>query len=110
MEDLLTVTTTTERQEEAQALARALVEQHLAACVQVIGPIDSTYWWQGAVQQATEWLCVAKTTQARFDDLREAIQRLHAYDEPEIIATPITAVSEGYLAWLRSVLDGPDMR
>ncbi|MDH3717949.1 MAG: divalent-cation tolerance protein CutA [Planctomycetota bacterium] len=105
MEDVLSVTTTTERQQEAQSLARALVEQHLAACVQVVGPIESTYWWQGEVQQTTEWLCVAKTTSARFDELREAIQRLHAYDEPEIIATPITAGSESYLKWLRAALD-----
>jgi periplasmic divalent cation tolerance protein len=105
MEAVLSVTTTTERQEEAQALAHALVEQRLAACVQVIGPIESTYWWQGEVQHATEWLCVAKTTQDRFEDLRQAIGRLHKYDEPEIIATPVTAGSESYLKWLRAALE-----
>ncbi|NIL97663.1 MAG: divalent cation tolerance protein CutA [Planctomycetales bacterium] len=105
MEDLLSVTTTTEGQVEAQALARALVELRLAACVQVVGPIESTYWWEGEVQEATEWLCVAKTTRDRFAELRVAIQRLHTYDEPQIIATPITAGSEGYLAWLRAAVE-----
>ena len=102
MDDVLCVTTTVAHQEEARKLARALVEQRLAACVQVVGPIDSFYWWEGDVQNSTEWLCVAKTTRDHFEVLRDTITQLHSYDEPEIIATPVTDGSESYLSWLRA--------
>jgi periplasmic divalent cation tolerance protein len=105
MDEVLCVTTTTERQEESRQLAKALVQQNLAACVQVIGPIESTYRWEGEVRHATEWLCVAKTTRRKFDKLREAIGKLHSYDEPEIIATPVVDGSPGYLAWVRSAVE-----
>ncbi|NIP86620.1 MAG: divalent cation tolerance protein CutA, partial [Planctomycetales bacterium] len=59
---------------------------------------------EGEVQRATEWLCIVKTTRERFDQLCRTIRRLHAYDEPEIIAMPVTAGSEGYLGWLRETL------
>lgn len=100
MADYLQATTTAASEEEAEQIAAALIERRLAACVQVIGPIASSYRWQGAIERATEWMCVAKTSVARYAELEAAIRELHSYDEPEIVATPIVAGSAGYLEWV----------
>jgi periplasmic divalent cation tolerance protein len=71
--------TTTDAHEDAERLARDLVERRLAACVQVLGPISSTYRWRGAVETAEEWLCLIKTTAARFDALAAHIETDHGY-------------------------------
>ncbi|HEY8810756.1 MAG TPA: divalent-cation tolerance protein CutA [Solirubrobacterales bacterium] len=105
MADYLQVTTTAGSEEEAEQISAALVERRLAACVQVIGPIASHYRWQGAVEHSTEWMCVAKTSAARYAELEAAIRELHSYDEPEILATPIVAGSAGYLDWLARSVD-----
>jgi periplasmic divalent cation tolerance protein len=98
--EYLQVSTTTGTEREAEEISAALVERRLAACVQVIGPIASRYRWQGAVEQAREWLCLAKTEASRYPELEAAIRELHSYDEPEIVATPIVAGSAGYLEWI----------
>lgn len=96
------VSTTVESESAAAGLAAALLAQRLAACVQVIGPVQSTYRWKGAIEQASEWICVAKTTEARLPAVFDTIRSLHSYEQPEIIATPIDAGDDGYLAWVRS--------
>jgi periplasmic divalent cation tolerance protein len=98
------VITTTETKADAQAIARALVEKRLAGCVQIIGPITSTYWWQGEIETAEEWLCVIKTRVDLYEQLEAAIKKVHPYDVPEILAVPVVAGSEDYLAWLDSEL------
>lgn len=100
MAEYLQVLSTVGSEEEAERIAAALVERRLAACVQIVGPISSHYRWQGKVEHAQEWLCLAKAEAARYGDLEAAIAELHPYDEPEIVATPIVAGSAGYLAWL----------
>ena len=95
------VLTTAGSEEEAKQIAAALVDAALAACVQIVGPIVSRYRWQGEVEEAREWQCLAKTEAGRYDEVEEAIRAVHSYDEPEIIATPIVAGSAGYLAWIR---------
>jgi len=100
MIDAIQVITTTENREDADRIAQRLVEDRLAACVQVLGPISSTYRWQSKVETAQEWQCWAKSRRQLYDQLEEAIRRIHPYDEPEILALPILAGSEGYLAWL----------
>jgi len=94
------VSTTTATARDARRIARALVERRLAACVQVLGPMKSTYRWQARVETATEWLCLAKTTLARSRELIAAVTELHAYDTPELTVTPITGGSRHYLDWL----------
>ena len=94
------VSTTVEKREEAGKLAELAVMKRLAACVQVIGPIKSTYWWQGKVENAEEWLCLMKTRADLYEALEKAIKSAHPYDEPEIIALPVVKGSEGYLRWL----------
>jgi len=94
------VSTAVSTRDEADRIAAALVERRLAACVQIVGPVQSIYRWQDAVERAEEWLCLIKTTADQYALVECAIRELHTYECPEIIATPIVAGSEGYLAWL----------
>lgn len=94
------VTTTTETKEQAQIIARHLVDKKLAACVQILGPITSTYRWKGKVEIAEEWLCLIKTREELYSEVEKAIKILHSYETPEIIAIPIVQGTPGYLNWL----------
>lgn len=100
MSDYVQVMTAAGSEEEAGRIASLLVERRLAACVQVVGPVVSRYRWQGAIEEAREWQCLAKTTRAAYGEVEAAIRDVHSYEEPEIIATPIIAGSAGYLAWI----------
>ena len=104
--DFIQVLTTTDRHEDATRIARELVERRLAGCVQVLGPITSTYRWEGAVETAQEWLCLVKSTRERYDELEGAIRELHPYDVPEILAVPVVAGHAPYLAWLEEGVSG----
>lgn len=104
MNNYIQVFTTTETKAEAEAIARALVTQRLAGCVQVLGPISSTYRWQGAVETAEEWLCLIKAGSAVYSELEAAIKDVHPYDTPEILAMPVAAGSDDYLVWLQQAL------
>jgi periplasmic divalent cation tolerance protein len=87
-------------EEEAGRVAAVLVERRLAACVQVVGPVASRYRWQGAIEESSEWQCLAKTTRGAYEAVEAAIREVHSYEEPEIVATAIVAGSAGYLAWI----------
>jgi periplasmic divalent cation tolerance protein len=100
MAEFIQVLTTVERREEAERIARSLVEKRLAACVQIVGPIASTYRWKGEVETAEEWQCLVKTRRDLYPQVERGIRLLHSYAVPEIIATPIIAGSADYLAWL----------
>jgi periplasmic divalent cation tolerance protein len=100
------VSTTVEKREDADRLAELAVKKRLAACVQVIGPITSTYWWQGKVERGEEWLCLMKTGEGLYKALESAIRSVHPYDEPEIIALPVAEGSEGYLRWIEEETSG----
>lgn len=84
----------------AAALARALVEQGLAACVNILPEVRSVYRWQGAIEEAGEVPVLIKTTAARYPELEAAVRRLHPYQVPELIALPITAGLPAYLRWV----------
>ena len=100
------VLTTCASPEEARKLATALVEQRLAACVNAVSGVASTYRWQGAVRQDQESLLVIKTTQARFAALERAIRERSSYELPEVVAIPIAAGSSAYLEWLSAAVEG----
>jgi periplasmic divalent cation tolerance protein len=104
MSDFLQVSTTCGAGRDAERIARALVERRLAACVQIVGPMQSVYRWQGAIERSEEWLCLVKTDGARYPAVEAAVRELHPYECPEIIATPIAAGSEAYLGWLAEQL------
>ncbi|HEX6471720.1 MAG TPA: divalent-cation tolerance protein CutA [Streptosporangiaceae bacterium] len=94
------VTTATDSRVEAVELAKAAVRERLAAGAQLVGPIASTYWWEGRIESAEEWIVIFKTTTECFDELADLILDQHSYDTPEIIALPVVAGSSDYLAWV----------
>lgn len=100
MSDYIQVITTVAGKEEAERMATALLEKHLAACVQIVGPITSLYWWQGKIERSEEWLCIAKSELKLFPQIEERIKALHSYQVPEILAVPVGAGSQQYLQWL----------
>lgn len=102
MTDARVVLTTAGTEEEARRIAHVLVEQQLAACVNIVPKIHSIYRWQGKVESADEWQLVIKTTAARFPAVRDTIQANHSYDVPECICLTVDAGSDDYLSWLVS--------
>jgi periplasmic divalent cation tolerance protein len=101
MTETLVILCTCDNAEEAKRLARALVEEQLAACINIVPGVESVYRWEGRIGTSQELLLIIKSTDAKFSALRDRIQALHSYDTPEIIALPITGGSEKYLSWLR---------
>lgn len=100
--DIVVVITTTDSADTAHELARSGVAAKLAACAQVLGPITSVYWWNGAVDEAREWRVEFKTTAGRSAALREHLRGVHSYDVPEIVSLPIIDGADSYLSWVRS--------
>lgn len=107
MEEFIQVITTTDKKEDAERIARTLVDKRLAACVQIMGPITSIYRWKGKIETAGEWLCLIKSRQENYRAIERTILSLHAYETPEIIAVPVTAGSRDYFDWLRAELTAP---
>ncbi|MBV8624384.1 MAG: divalent-cation tolerance protein CutA [Herbaspirillum sp.] len=97
----LLVVTNVPQQALADAMARSLVEQGLAACVNILPPVASVYRWQGQVEQASEIPLLIKTTQARYQELEQAILRAHPYEVPEIVALPLATGLPAYLTWMQ---------
>ena len=100
MTDKRIVLSTAGSEEEARKIAHYLVENQLAACVNIVPQIQSVYRWQGKVESAREWLLLIKTTADKFDDVRDAIREVHSYDLPECIAIAIEDGSTDYLEWI----------
>ncbi len=98
------VVTTTEKKEDAERIAMTLVERKLAACVQIAGPIFSTYRWKGNMEKAEEWQCLIKSREDRYKEIETIIKSIHPYEVPEVIAIPIIAGSIEYLDWLQGEL------
>ena len=98
--EFVVVLVTTATADEAADMARALVEERLAACANVIGPIRSLFRWAGNIDDATEHLLLAKARTADFGLVEQRVRALHSYEVPEVIALPIGAGSAPYLAWL----------
>ena len=94
------VTTTSNDRNELEAIARQLIEQRLAACCQILGPMSSIYRWNEEVETATEWMCTIKTCAELYEQVEALVRNLHSYEVPEIIAMPINNGNAGYLQWL----------
>jgi len=88
-------------EEEALKIANALVEEHLAACVNLVSPIRSIYRWEGKIWDEKEWLLIIKTQKQRFDELEQKVKSLHSYAVPEIISLPIIEGAISYLNWIK---------
>jgi periplasmic divalent cation tolerance protein len=100
MTDIRIVLTTAGSEEEAQKIARHLIERRLAACVNIVPQVFSVYRWEDKVEEAKEWLLLVKTTVAAFDEVRQAIANLHSYELPECICLTIEDGSPAYLQWI----------
>ena len=98
--DHLVVLVTAGSGEEAATIARTLVEERLAACVNVVGPIRSIYRWQDAVEEAAEHLLIVKARGTDLPTLEARVRALHSYAVPEVLALPVTGGSREYLTWL----------
>jgi periplasmic divalent cation tolerance protein len=104
MTDKIVVLSTFASAEEAQRVARALVEKKLAACVSVVPGIRSVYRWEDAIVDEEEVLLVIKSSRALIQELTDEIERLHSYEVPEVIALPVVDGAERYLAWMNREL------
>lgn len=105
MTDKIVVFSTCDSEEQAAQIARALVEQRLAACVNIVPGTRSVYRWKGQIEDASEWLLIIKSRRELMDRLRAAVGTIHSYEVPELLAVPVVDGSEGYLEWLDRELD-----
>lgn len=104
MSEFIVVYITTGSEEEGEKLAHTLVAERLAACVNRVSGVHSTYFWQGRIENSDEELLVVKTSRELFDRLAERVRELHGYTVPEVIALPLVEGSEDYLSWMRDYL------
>ena len=100
MTDKIVVLSTCSSEEEAQKLARTLVEQRLAACVNVVPGIKSYYRWRENLETSAEWLLVIKSSRGRFEQLRMWLEKMHSYEVPEVIALSVVEGASSYLNWI----------
>lgn len=105
MTDKIVVLSTCGSEDEAERLARSLVERRLAACVSVVPRIRSYYRWKGAVDSAEEYLLVIKSSRVRLEELRAALEQEHSYEVPEVLVLPVVDGSQNYLNWLQASLE-----
>jgi periplasmic divalent cation tolerance protein len=101
MTNVVWVYMTTPSAAVAEQIGRHLIEQQLAACVNVLDGMRSLYWWDGAVQDETETILIAKTTQERFPALEEHVKQMHPYECPCILALPVSAGHAPFLQWIQ---------
>lgn len=104
MTEYVQIVTAAESEEAAEKITNSLLEKRLAACVQIVGPITSTYWWRGKIETAEEWLCLIKSKTGLYEEVERTINELHTYETPEILALPVVTGSRAYLDWLRETL------
>jgi periplasmic divalent cation tolerance protein len=106
MQEYVLVLVTCPGEETAESIARALVSERLAACVNQVGGVESTYRWAGRVETAGEILLLIKTTRAGYPALEQRVLELHPFDTPEVIAVPLAAGAARYLAWIEDAVGG----
>ena len=100
MSEYLVILVTCPTKRLARQLANMLLERHEAACVNILSGVESLFWWEGRIDQASETLLLVKTHRSRFERIRRTIRRWHPYDTPEIIALPITLAHRPYTNWI----------
>jgi periplasmic divalent cation tolerance protein len=94
--------------EEGRRIARAMVEKHLAACVNIVThAVESFYMWEGKLENGSEYLLIMKTSEERVEELKREVLEMHSYDTPEFVVLPIVAGAEGYLQWVGKGVEEP---
>ena len=104
MRQFILVLTATGSRDEAQAIADAAVDKQVAAAVQILGPVTSTYRWNDKKERSEEWLCLLKSSQDLYEELESLIRGIHSYEVPGIVALPMVAGSARYFAWYEGKL------
>ena len=104
MSPYVVVIVTAANREEAVKIVRSLLEERLIACANIVGPVSSIFWWEGKIDEASEFLVFMKSHENHFERLSERVTEIHSYDVPEIIALPIIKGSPSYLEWLSDSL------
>ena len=102
MEPIITITTTSDDREALEKIGRHLLTKRLIACIQIVGPIKSLYWWKGAMEEASEWLGIMKSKKSLYAQVEAEIRSLHAYEVPEIAAVELSNVLPAYDHWVRT--------
>ena|SRR5271165_572060 len=105
MTNKIVVFSTCGSEAEAERLARQLVEERLAACVNIVAPVRSFYRWKGVVENASEWMLLIKTSRDLFERLRITLESAHSYELPEVVAIPVVEGSPTYMLWLDRELE-----
>lgn len=100
----IVVFVTAKDKQEAQKIARRLVEDKLIACANIVDGVKSVFWWQGKTDEADETLLIMKSEKRLFKKIAAAVKALHSYDLPEVIALPIVEGSADYLKWMKESL------
>jgi periplasmic divalent cation tolerance protein len=109
MTNKIVVFSTCGSEAEAERLAKQLIEERLAGCVNIVAPVRSFYRWKGVVENAVEWMLVIKTSRDLFERLRLSLETAHSYELPEVLAIQIVDGSPTYMAWLDEELESkPD--
>jgi len=103
MSEFIVVFVTCGSEEEALKIAHSLVEERIAACVNLVSPVRSIYRWEGKIWDEKEWILIVKTRKERFEELGRKVKSLHSYSVPEIIGLPIVEGSASYLKWLEEM-------
>lgn len=106
MNEILLIATTFETREDAEKLAIIIIKERLAACAQITGPTTSLYWWQGEIEQSSEFILTLKSIDEHYSKLEQTIKKHHPYETPEIIATRSKHCSQEYKDWLEHELNG----
>ncbi|MDA8099206.1 MAG: divalent-cation tolerance protein CutA [Nitrospiraceae bacterium] len=106
MADEIVILITTSSEAEAQRIGRALVEEHLVACANIISAVTSIFFWEGGTREAAESLMVCKSRSALLDRIMSRVREMHSYTVPEVIALPIVGGLPDYLAWVSDTAKG----
>ena len=99
------VSTSVDSEEQAKKIGRKLLNERVASCVQILGPIQSNYWWKERIERAREWICLIKARTDDYHRIETIIKKLHPYEIPEILAFPVLYGDNDYLRWIRNETD-----
>ncbi len=100
MEPIISITTTTDKRAVLEEIGRSLLAKRLVACIQIVGPVKSIYWWKDKVEEAEEWLGIMKTRKSLYARVEEEIRTLHTYELPEIVGFEASNLLPPYRAWV----------
>ncbi|HVN25630.1 MAG TPA: divalent-cation tolerance protein CutA [Syntrophorhabdales bacterium] len=106
MEPIITITTTADDREALEKIGRHLLNRRLIACIQIVGPIKSIYWWKNKMEETSEWLGIMKSKESLYAQVEAEIGLLHPYEVPQIVASEVCHVLPSYGQWVLTETGG----